>query len=175
MKLISFLIITFLGTPLFQTGFYSIQLVNLNGVTVSLSAFQNKKIIIAPFSAGAPEAAQLQFLDSLQNANPTIKIIAVAANDFAGPGSIESLKNLRRSLSLSLLMTSPMEVKKTSGLNQHPLFKWLTDVNRNTHFNSDAEAGGQLFMISPGGNLYSVLGAGVPVTVVNEVVQQVVN
>lgn len=175
MKLISLIITTSLLSPLFQSGIYNIQLVNLNGATVSLASFQNKKILIAPFSAGAPDTQQLQLLDSLQNANPGIKVIAVPANDFGGPGNIETLKNLRRSLSLTILMTSPMEVKKSSGLNQHPLFKWLTDVNRNTHFDVDAESGGQLFMISPGGNLYSVLGAGAPVSIVNQVMQQPVN
>jgi glutathione peroxidase-family protein len=55
-----------------------------------------------------------------------------------------------------------------NGENQHPLFKWLTHLNKNTHFDRDVEETGQLFIISKKGTLYGILGRQVSTALVME-------
>lgn len=171
MKFILILAFAFLFTPFEQSGFYNLRMTDIDGGTVQLSSFQDKKIIFSVFSAGAPQLQDLRFLDSLQTANPAIKVIAVPAEEFAGPGQPEVLRNLRNTYCPGLMMSAPMQVSKASGLNQHPVFQWLTDVNRNEHFNKDAEAAGQLFMVAPGAKLYSVLDIKAPIDVIQQMLQ----
>lgn len=175
MKLILLLASAFFLTPVYQSGFYTLSVTDIEGNTVQLSSFQDKKIVFSLISAGAPQPQQLRFLDSLQTANPAIKIIAVPAEEFAGPGQPQALRNLRNAHCPGVLMTASMQVTKASGLNQHPVFQWLTNVNRNSHFDNDAAAGGQLFMVAPGAKLYGVLAAGAPTEVIHQALQQTIN
>lgn len=174
MKLILILATAFFLAPVNQSGFYNLSVADIEGNTVPLSSFQDRKIVFSLFGAGAPQPQQLRFLDSLQTANPSVKFIAVPAEEFAGPGQSQALRNLRNAHCPGVLMTAPMLVTKGSGLNQHPVFQWLTDVNRNAHFDNDAAAG-QLFMVAPGAKLYSVLAAGAPTEVIQQTLQQTIN
>ena len=49
--------------------------------------------------------------------------------------------------------------RKTSGSQQHPLFKFLTDKDRNGHFNRDVTGPRNKFVVWTDGELIGVLGA----------------
>ncbi len=154
-----------------QNGFYDLQVKDINGDTLSLASFSNKKIVFTPLSAAKPDTSQLITLEILQKANTGIVFIAVPADDFDGPGESQQLRLFQNQFCPSVMMTSPIQVSKSSGLNQHPLFKWLTDVNRNAHFDKDATKDGQLFMVATGAKLYSVLELNAPIEVIEQMLQ----
>lgn len=159
-----------------QESIYNIEVEPVEGGSAfSLSLFAGKKIVITTISSANPDTVQLRFLDSLQNADTSLKVIAVPSIDLSEPGSDEAIANLKAGLSLSFTITRSAMVKKSAGSDQQPLLKWLTDVNENSHFDIDAEATGQLFIVSSTGILYSVLKSDVPAEVLTKVLNQNVN
>ena len=139
------------------SSIYSIDILTLDGATVNLGSFTGKKIIIIEFDATSYDKAQLGLLDSLQKANEEAVVIATPAKDFGNAVSTQSIKNIITDQKLSFIMTQPLFVSRSAGKNQHPLFKWLTDVNENIHFNYDADHPGQIFMVNEAGELYALL------------------
>ena len=146
----------------FQSSIYDIQIQTVQNNTFNMSAFANKKILITTINAVNPVNTQLLFLDSIQNQDTSIKVIAVPALDFGGIENNTALSVLSTALGLDFTIVKSSFVKKQAGSNQHPLFKWLTSVNENAHFNNDADAIGQFFIVSKNGTLYSVLPPEVP-------------
>lgn len=149
---------------------YDVQLQTLDGATFHLSSFKGKKILVTTFNPANPDISQLLYLDSLQRTYTGLRVIAVPAIDFSGAGNRSNLLTLKNSLNLRLVLSEQYNVKKTSGSNQHNLFKWLTRVSHNSHFDVDVETAGQVFIVNRNGVLYSVLGSGVPRSVISEVV-----
>jgi glutathione peroxidase len=148
-----------------------IQLV-ASGQPVSLYSFANKKILIATISNADPDTVQLRFLDSLQTADTSLSVIAVpviAGNDAGNDRFIASLQN---SMGLDFIITKSTRVKKNEGANQHSLFRWLTNVTGNGHFDSDVGGPGQLFIISRSGILYGVLENNVPLHILTNTLKR---
>ena len=158
-----------------QSSIYDVQFQKLNGGNVSMSQFSNKKIIVIAFNAANPNGARLHYLDSLQIADTSLQVIGVPATDFSGQGNNGSLNSLSNSLSPKFVMSKQALVKKESGVNQQSLFKWLTQVNENGHFDTDAISADQLFIISKTGSLYSVLENGAPNNILIQILNQSVN
>jgi glutathione peroxidase len=148
-----------------------IQLV-ASGQPVSMYSFANKKILIATISSDNPDTVQLRFLDSLQTTDTSLNVVAVpliAGND---GGSDRLIANLQNSMALDFIITKSARVKKNEGINQHSLFRWLTNVTGNGHFDTDVGGPGQLFIISRSGILYSVLENNVPLHILTIVLKQ---
>lgn len=158
---------------MYQSSIYDIQLQAANGAPVNMTTFANKKILITVFDAANPDRKQLRFLDSLRKADTAINIIAVPSNEFgSGTETNSAIISLTKSLKPGFLVTAITKVKKSSGNNQHPLFKWLTDVKENGHFNTEVETPGQLFLISKTGVLYGVLDMKVPESILQQALNQ---
>ncbi|MEO6327695.1 MAG: hypothetical protein ABIO55_02130 [Ginsengibacter sp.] len=156
-----------------QGSIYDIEVQPVEGGSaISISSFAGKKIIITPINSLTPDTARLKFLDSLQNTDTSLRVIAVPAIDFEGTGSNEAISNLKEVLSADILITTSASVKKSAGNDQHPLFKWLTNVGENRHFDIDVSSAGQLFVVSGSGTLYSVLPGDVPAQVLTQVLNQ---
>jgi glutathione peroxidase len=155
-----------------QSSIYNIRINTIDGNSISLAAYEGKKIIVTEFDALNPDLAELQYLDSLQSADTSIVLIAVPANDFSGTNSIESLQSLRNSLNLRMIITLPSGVKKVNGDNQNALFKWLTKAGNNDHFDEDVEEPGLIFIISTNGILYSQLKKATPHEVIENSINQ---
>ena len=142
------------------------------GANISMSAYANKKILITAINAARPDIKMLQLLDSLQRADTSLRVVAVPAIDFGGEGNDAAIAALKDSLALGFIITRPGNVKKNAGGSQHPLFKWLTDFGENDHFDRDAEATGQYFIINRNGMLYSVLVKDTPTNILRQVISQ---
>lgn len=156
-----------------QGSIYNIDVQPIEGGSpVSLSSFANKKIVITTIRSVNPDTAQLNFLDSLQRADTSLKVIAVPSTDIGGAGNDNTIAGLKAALSLGFIITRSARVQKNAGSDQYPLFKWLTHVNENGHFDMDANATGQLFVVSRNGILYSVLGSDVPAAILAQVLNQ---
>ena len=175
MKRSLFLLLFYLPIFSLPSSIYDIQVTELGGNNINLSSYSGKKLVIGFFDGSAPDIDWLQYMDSLQSLDTSIKIIVMPANDFNVASNDSALVSLRDSLSLGILMLKPAYVKKSSGNNQHPLCKWLSDVNENTHFDKDIESAGQLFIVNRTGNLYSVLGNDVSFEILIEILNQKAN
>jgi len=159
----------FLSAPL-AGGFYDIKFEALDGTLVKTSVYQGKKVIVAVISAGAAGDNLVTYLDSLQNANATVKVIVIPTGDFKGSVDNQKLKDLKKNK--NIVVAKPLKVKKSNGSQQHPLFVWLTQSKENRHFDTDVTGEGQVFVVSEKGTLYSVLPGDVPKKVLAQVINQ---
>ena len=162
MNLLSLLLCSVLMYQPYQntSRLYDLQFNTLDSsAVVSMSNFEGRQLIIIEFDASNPDRLRLQSLDTLyRNSNGLLSVIAVPAQDFGTPMPYESLKSfLRDTLELSYMISDVAYTQKAAGAAQHALFKWLTNVNENLHFDDDITDEGQMFVISEAGILYAVL------------------
>jgi glutathione peroxidase len=156
----------------FQSSIYNIQIESINGSTIGMNAFSNKKILITTISYDSVNIQQLLYLDSLQNTDTSLKVIAIPAKDFSDTGNDTTIAELVSSLDIDIVVTKSAYVRKSAGSNQQPLSKWLTSVTENMHFDADIESIGQFFIVSKTGVLYSVLNNDVPTDIFYQILNQ---
>ena len=133
----------------------------LEGGTQALSAFNGKKILVVtlPLEPSASADSLLYSLDTLATAHSSLlKVIAVPSyEDGYNPSQSDSLLTWYRSkLGNHILITAGLYTRKTSGSQQHDLFKWLTDVAQNDVFNIDVAGPGYKFFCNSSGKLFAV-------------------
>ena len=172
MKFIVVFIASFFSLLHSESSLYDIELIKYNGDKMSMASFRNKKIIIAAFSTSYPDYDYLKYLDYLQGQNSSVRVIAVPAVDFGGEISNARLQTIRDSLPLNIIITKPGYVKKESGARQQGLYKWLTRVEENSHFDADVRTNDQLHVISESGILYAVLQKPVAAEAIDQVLKQ---
>ena len=136
---------------------YEIKIKDIQGNKIELSEFKNKIILITAFNGSAPSIRKLQNLDLLQANNKELHVIAVPATDFGGKVQFKQLVKIYDSLKLKITITMPGAVKKESGDDQIKLYRYLTNSSYNNYFNVEVEDKNEIFLISKGGNLFSVL------------------
>lgn len=142
------------------SSFYDFQFTTIEGVNRFTNEFQGKKVVIVVLPA-SPQLADVPYLlrlDSLSSAHPEIVMMGVPSYEygFVG-GNLTDLTNWYRAvLGSQFIITTGLHTDKSAGSNQHPLFKWLTDKNENSHFDDDVAGPGQQFVINEQGNLCGV-------------------
>lgn len=142
---------------------YNHSVKTIEGVTKPLTNYQGKKMLIMtlPILQNSSNDSLLHSLDSLRAVySSSLLIIAVPSNeDGYTPALKNSLKQWYRSkLSMDIIVTEGYATRKTSVYTQHPLFKWLTDKNRNNRFDRDVTGPRNKFIVSATGELIGVLG-----------------
>jgi len=142
---------------------YTHTVTSIEGVSKPLSAYQGKKLLVItlPMTQNASNDSLLYSLDSLRTANSnSLVIIAVPAyEDGYTPAIKNSLQTWYRSfLSNDIIITEGLYTRKTSGSQQHPLFKFLTDKDKNGHFDNDVSGPRNKFVVWTSGELIGVLG-----------------
>lgn len=163
-KYLVLIVVFFLGTSFFQESIYTHTVTTIEGVNKPLSAYQGKRILIItlPVVQNPSNDSLLHSLDSLQAANAgTLIVIAVPSyEDGYTVAQQTTLKNWYRSiLSNDVIVTEGMYTRKASLNQQHPLFKWLTDKDRNGYFDRDVAGPRDKFVVWTDGQLIGVLGA----------------
>lgn len=144
-------------------GVYNYSIKTIEGQTKNLSDYQGKKILIItlPVQQTSSNDSLLNALNSLRtfHSNSVVIIAVPSYEDGYTPAVKNSLKQWYRSiLSMEIIVTEGYITRKASGTIQHPLFKWLTDKNRNDHFDRDITGPGNKFIVSATGELIGVLG-----------------
>ena len=147
---------------LYAQNIYNYTIPKIEGGSQSTSTFQNKKILVInlPIQQSAAADSLLHDLDTLAAAHiNTLKIIAVPAYE---DGFNTNLKNQLQQwygskLGSYILVTDGLYTRRTSGTQQHNLFKWLTDVSKNEFFDIDVTGEGFKFYIDEDGELKGVL------------------
>lgn len=141
---------------------YTFTVPRIEGGSQALSSYQNKKILIVnlPLQQSAPEDSFLYCLDTLASAHiNTLQVIATPSFEDGYYAERKSTLEqwYRSKLGNYILVTDGLSTRKTSGSQQHPLFKWLTDVNKNEIFDVHITSPGYKFFVNETGKLYGLL------------------
>jgi glutathione peroxidase-family protein len=154
---------------------YDITIQTLDGSTVSLNNYNGKRIVILEFDPANYDEMQLRMLDTLEKTNNNIRVIVVSAKDFSVTATNQMVQNIVTNLNLSFTVTQLALVKKSAEAEQQSLFKWLTHVEENSHFDNDADQPGQLYIVNESGTLYTMLQPGTPNSLAKELITQQTN
>lgn len=143
-------------------GLPNFSLPKIEGGAQSTAAYAGKKILVItlPVTQSASADSMLYQLDTLAAAHSaTLKVIAVPAieDGFTESNKPQLMQWYRSKLSNTVLITDGLNTRKSSGSQQHSLFKWLTDMTQNEMFDIDAEGPGYKFLIDETGVFYAVL------------------
>jgi len=163
-KFILITICFFLTSAICVESVYTHSVTSIEGVNKPLNVYQGKKLLIVtlPIQQNNSSDSLLQSLDSINTAYMgTLIIIAAPSYEDGYTVSLkDSLKQWYRSkLSMDIIVTEGLYTRKTSGNQQHPLFKWLTEKARNDHFDRDISGPGEKFIVWITGELIGVLGS----------------
>lgn len=153
------ILLTFGFTPV---SIYDYSFTKIEGGTQVMSAYQGKKILIItlPVQQSSAADSMLYSLDTLAAARiNSLAVIAVPAyEDGYTPSQQASLTQWYRSkLGNYISISEGLYTRKTSGSQQHILFKWLTTVSMNEDFDLDVTGPNFKFFVSSTGSLYGVL------------------
>lgn len=169
----------FLAAAMPPESIYTYSVTSIEGTNKPLTAYQGKKLLIItlPIEQNAFNNQLLHSLDSIRALySSSLRIIAAPSyEDGYTPALKTSLAQWYRSiLGADIIVTEGLYTRKTSGAQQHPLFKWLCDKDRNGHFNNDVDGPGCKFFVWTDGALTGVLGAFTKMSssVVNELLQE---
>lgn len=162
LKIMSFAILFTVSS--WVTSIYTYSVHKIDGGNQGLSAYQGKKMLIItlPIQQNALADSLLYCLDTLAAAHTAdLKVIAVPSQE---DGYTPSLKNqlrqwYRAKLGEYIVIADGLYTHKTSGSQQHSLFKWLTTVAENEYFDMDVSGPWFKFFVKGNGELYGVLGS----------------
>lgn len=143
---------------------YDLSVKTIEGPQQPLSAYQGKKMLFITLPLVRTNAADsfLISVDSLGDANETtLKIITTPAfEDGYTNNQKQALKNwYRLFLDSSIVITTGMYTRKSSGNQQDEVFKWLTFQSRNGYMNEDVDGPMNKFMVRANGELMGALKA----------------
>lgn len=138
---------------------YQIQFKSLNKKTINMSAFKGKQILITVFDASDSNISYLRSLDNLyQLRKEKLEIIAIPLLDIGNGMKKSDLDYLLKvSSSFNYIITDISYSKKKDVNPQHPLLKWATNKDFNTHFDLEVKQAGEIFIIDKAGDLFARL------------------
>jgi glutathione peroxidase len=162
LKIILFSLLSF-STLLPVESIYNYSVTSIEGINKPLSDYQGKKMLIItlPVQENISNDSLLHSLDSIRAIySDSLVIIGVPSYEDGYTPSIKNSLNqwYRSILGQDIIITDGLYTRKTSGNQQHPLFQWLTDKNKNGHFDKDVEGSRQKFFVWTDGDLMGVLG-----------------
>ncbi|WP_292948495.1 glutathione peroxidase [Olleya sp. UBA1516] len=137
---------------------YDIKINSLQGQPINLSAFKGKHILfvnVASKCGFTPQYKDLQILHDTYK--DKLQIIGVPCNQFGNqePGDANAIEEFCEvNYGVSFLITEKIDVK---GHNQHPLYSWLTQQQKNGKSNSSVKWNFQKYIVSPEGQLLDYL------------------
>lgn len=145
------------------TGFYDIPLNDISGTPVSLSSFQGKKlmIIVLPSASNNTNDELLDAVDDLSKQfADSISFIGVPSYEYGYSSERhDSLHTWYRAhIDSQVVITQGMYTNIASDSLQHPLFKWLTNDDQNSHFKEYVTGPNTKYFISEEGKLLGIAG-----------------
>jgi glutathione peroxidase len=158
--IISLLVITALLSFSLVDDVYSLPLKNIDGATVDLSQYKNKKIlfIILSLSSSDTTVTAKELSQLLTKYPSSLQVIGVPAVETGFHSGDESrIKALYMNMGSNFTLAEGMKVKK--GTDQQSVFQWLTNRDKNHHFEQDVQGVGSKFFVDESGELYAVIGS----------------
>lgn len=126
----------------------------MRGTVINMENYRGKKLIVYTV-ANSGDFVALKKLKNLVDGSDSLIAIIVPINDFNNSNIGAKVKEfLRDSLPQNFIISDICSAKNKSVSNGHPLLKWLSNKNQNTHFDFDFNESGQALFINPKGELY---------------------
>ena len=135
---------------------YELKVKTIEGDSISLKQFTGRKtmFIIVPLSKQDSVYDQLQKFKKLYK--DTVNIVGIVSiDDGYKSGQANSIRKLFDEM--GIILTDGMFTRKKEGIKQSSLLQWLTDKNKNRHYDNDANGVGTKFFITETGRLFAVL------------------
>lgn len=133
---------------------YSIKISALNGVPISLSEYKDKYILFVNVASKCGFTRQYEDLQQLYDTHKDrLMIIGVPCNQFGGqePGTATDIQTFcQQNYGVTFLMTEKVDVK---GKNQHTLYQWLTQQDKNGSSSSSVKWNFQKYLVGKKGEL----------------------
>ena len=133
---------------------YNIEINDLQKNPIQLLDFKGRHLLFVNVASKCGFTSQYKELEELQQQYKNkLVIIGVPCNQFGNqePGSAEEIQEFCEiNYGVSFLITEKIHVK---GINQHPLYTWLTDKNYNNKNSSTVRWNFQKYLDSPEGGL----------------------
>lgn len=137
-----------------QELIYDIKINNINGDPINLHQFKNKYILFVNVASKCGFTKQYEGLEQLhQKYKENLIIIGVPCNQFGGqePGTEKEIKQFCSSnYGVSFILTEKIDVK---GVDQHILYRWLTNKKLNGITNSSVKWNFQKYIVGKKGRL----------------------
>lgn len=137
-----------------KINLYDIQINALNGKPLELSSFEGKYILfvnVASKCGFTPQYKELQLLSDTFKEKLTV--IGVPCNQFGNqePGDANAIETFCEvNYGVTFPITEKINVK---GAQQHPLYAWLTQKQKNGVKNSSVKWNFQKYLVNPEGDL----------------------
>ncbi|WP_343329177.1 glutathione peroxidase [Polaribacter staleyi] len=133
---------------------YNIEINSLQNTPIHLSDFKGKYILFVNVASKCGFTPQYKELEELHNTyKNNLVVIGMPCNQFGKqePGSSTEIQEFcELNYGVTFLITEKVDVK---GINQHPLYTWLTTKNFNNKKSSSVKWNFQKYLVSPEGNL----------------------
>lgn len=154
LKLLSVLFLGLFLTT--STSIYTISIPSTSGDTLSISAYQGKKILIVNTALNSNYTYQLMGLQQLyQLHQDSLIIIAVPSNSFGNEPNDDSTisAQLHNLFNISFPIAARTDV---NGLDISPLYKWLTQGSENGVFDNYVQDDFTKYLLDTSGNLIGI-------------------
>jgi glutathione peroxidase len=153
-KLVAFVLFAFIScTSITAQSIYDFKAKTLDGKELDFSQFKGKKIIIVNTASKCGLTPQYEELEKLHKKYKDLVIIGFPANNFMKqePGSNEEIAEFcSKNYGVSFQMMSKISV---SGDDQHEIYQFLTDKEKNGVEDSKVKWNFQKYLIDENGKL----------------------
>ncbi len=149
-----------ISTSYSQTNsIYQFKVEDINGENFNFSSLKGQKVIIVNTASKCGFTPQYEGLQELYNkySEKGLVIIGFPANNFLKqePGSNDEISNFcQKNYGVTFPMMSKIDVK---GKNIHPVYKYLTDKNKNGYKDSKVSWNFQKYLINEEGYIEKVI------------------
>jgi glutathione peroxidase len=137
-----------------MTNLYDIKINSLQGKAIDLSEYKNKFLLFVNVASKCGFTPQYKDLEELHTKYKNqLVVIGVPCNQFGKqePGTSDEIQEFCQvNYGVSFLITEKVDVK---GINQHPLYTWLTDKSLNGKKSSSVKWNFQKYMVDTEGKL----------------------
>lgn len=133
---------------------YDIAIKALDGSPIELLALKGKHILFVNVASECGFTSQYKDLQKLSDAYPEkLVVIGSPCNQFGKqePGDASQIQEFcELNFGVTFLLSEKLSVK---GINQHPLYTWLTSKEKNGKKNSSVKWNFQKYLVDDNGNL----------------------
>jgi len=137
-----------------KMNIYKIEFNSIDNESITLEKFKGKYLLFVNVASECGYTPQYKDLKVLQEKYINkLVVIGIPCNQFGKqePGTAKQIKSFCSvTYGVDFLLTEKIAVK---GVNQHPLYQWLTKKEFNNELDSEVEWNFEKYMVSPEGKL----------------------
>jgi glutathione peroxidase len=151
------------STTMPATSFHALEAIDINGNTVSMSAFAGKKVMVVNTASECGYTPQYKQLQELHEAykDKGLVILGFPCNDFGGqePGTGDEIEAFcQKNYGVTFPLMAKVSIK---GDAPHPVYRWLTNKSENGVMDASVKWNFHKFLIDEQGHLVKALGSGI--------------